>query len=297
MEFFPDLQNAILQTVAYADVFDYPLTAREIHRYLTGIQANREDVEQILHESTLLPSENGYYTLPNRGELTRIRSRREKIAAQMWPQAIAYGRVIAHLPFVRMVAVTGSLAMNNVDRDPDIDYLIVTAAGRLWMVRAMTLLVSRAAAVRNVRLCPNYLITENALVFPDQTLYSAHELVQMVPIYGLDVYERICRMNSWKDVFLPNAQGLPPVRDEIKIVNYQPVIKRFFERALRMPPGAWLENWEMQRKIRRLSAEQSDSPESCFAADYCKGHNLQHGQRTERVLRARLESLPVGEPV
>ncbi len=119
----------------------------------------------------------------------------------------------------------------------------------------------------------------------------------MVPIYGLDVYERICRMNSWKDGYLPNSQGLPPIMDQIKIHKRQPAMKRFLERALRMPPGAWLENWEMQRKIRKLSAEQSDSPESFFAADYCKGHNLQHGQRTERVLRARLESLQVGEPV
>jgi hypothetical protein len=287
----PGLRNAVLQTMAYADVFDYPLTAQEIHRYLTGLSASKEVVERFLQDGSLVHASEGYYTLPGREGLARIRRAREHIAGQMWPQAAGYGRVISHLPFVRMLAVSGSLAMNNVDRDPDIDYFMVTARGRLWMVRAMVLAVVRLAAARGVRLCPNYLVTEDALVFPDQTLYAAHELAQMVPIFGLDVYEQICRLNSWKERFLPNAQGLPPVMDQVTIRTVKPTITPLLERALRTSPAAWFERWEMQRKIRMLSREQGDSPESCFAADYCKGHNLRHGQRAERILRERLEGL------
>jgi hypothetical protein len=58
-----------------------------------------------------------------------------------------------------------------------------------------------------------------------------------------------------------------------------------------MPAANWLEGWEMERKISKLSREQKDSPESCFAAEYCKGHNHQHGQRTERNYHERLENL------
>jgi len=46
-----------------------------------------------------------------------------------------------------MVAITGSLAMNNVENNPDIDYLVVTVGGRLWMVRAMVLAAARLAAL------------------------------------------------------------------------------------------------------------------------------------------------------
>jgi hypothetical protein len=293
---FPDLANAVLQTIAYADVFDFPLTAMEIHRYLTGIRAPRNVVELVLQERSLIHVCDGYYTLPNREGLAAVRRRREQIAGRMWPQATRYGRWIAGLPFVRMVAVTGSLAMNNVDLNPDIDYLIVTASGRLWMVRAMALAVARLAALQGVRLCPNYLVTEDALVFPNQTLYAAHELAQMVPVFGLDVYARICRMNPWKERFLPNAQGLPSPVNPVRIHPLTRAIKSLFERALRTPPGDWLENWEMQRKIRKLSREQSESQESCFAADYCKGHNLQHGKRTDRVFSELLERLRLENP-
>ena len=212
---FLDLTNAILQTVAYADVFDYPLTSAEIHRYLTGRRASRDDVEQVLEEERLLSRAGNWYTLPGREQLATIRRRREQIAVRMWAQASGYGRIIASLPFVRMLAVTGSLAMNNVENHPDIDYLIVTTSGRLWMVRAMALAVARMAALQGVRLCPNYLVTVQSLVFEEQTLYTAHELTQMIPLYGMDVYMRIDSLNRWKEHFLPNAEGLPPLMDRI----------------------------------------------------------------------------------
>jgi hypothetical protein len=287
---FKTLSKAVLYTVAYADVFEYPLTAGEIHRYLTGVRASQEAVELFLHESELLSNIEGYYTLSGREGLALTRRRRDQIALNLWPQAIRYGRLIARLPFVRMLAVTGSLAMNNVEENPDIDYLIVTAAGRLWMCRAFVLAVVRLAALRGTRLCPNYLVSERALVFPDQTLYTAHELAQMVPLYGIDVYARICHQNLWLNRFLPNWGGLLSV----KIGNTglgMHGMQSILEAILLTPPGAWFEQWEMDRKIRKLACEQRESEESNFSADYCKGHLHRHGQRTELIFRQRLKSL------
>jgi hypothetical protein len=68
------------------------------------------------------------------------------------------------------------------------------------------------------------------------------------------------------------------------------------EAALLLPPGAWFERWEMGRKIRRLSHEQSASPESRFGADFCKGHKDRHAERTEQILRQRLENLHLEMP-
>jgi hypothetical protein len=294
---FLDLSNGILQTATYADVFDYPLSSAEIHHYLTGIRASREEVEQVLQDNRLLIRTGGWYTLPGREHLATIRCRREQIAARMWPQASGYGRFIAGLPFVRMVAVTGSLAMNNVENNPDIDYLVVTAGGRLWMARAIILAVARFASLHGVRLCPNYLVTEQALVFEEQTLYAAHELAQMIPLFGMEVYTRIIQMNRWKERFLPNAEGLPPMMDGNPGRAPMSGIKTAAEAALLKSPGVWFEKWEMERKIRMLSYQQSGSPESRFGADYCKGHKDRHAEHTAQILRQRLANLRLEMPV
>ena len=295
--FFLDLSNGILQTATYADVFDYPLSAAEIHHYLTGIRASREEVEQVLQGNRLLVRTGGWYTLPGRERLATIRRQREQIAVRMWPQASGYGRLIAGLPFVRMVAVTGSLAMNNVENNPDIDYLVVTVGGRLWMVRAIILAVARLASLHGIRLCPNYLVTEQALVFEEQTLYAAHELAQMIPLFGMEVYWRIIRMNRWTERFLPNAEGLPPLMGRIPGGDTINGMKSAAEAALLKSPGVWFEKWEMDRKIRILSYQQSSSPESRFGADYCKGHKDRHAEHTEQILRERLENLRLEMPV
>src|SRR5689334_8725124 len=98
------LQRAILHTASYADIFDYPLTLPQIHRYLTGLSASLEAVEQAL-PGVLQPS-GAYYSLLGREALASTRQRREQTAAKLWPLAVRFGRWIARLPFVRMVAVT-----------------------------------------------------------------------------------------------------------------------------------------------------------------------------------------------
>jgi hypothetical protein len=290
------LERAILHTLAYADVFDYPLTANEIHHYLTRLRAPLERVDGALRASSLWNSVDGFYCLRGREALGELRRRREGVARRLWPPAVRYGRLLASLPFVRMVAATGSLAVNNAEEWNDIDYLIVTAPGRLWTCRALALLVTRLARLQRVRICPNYLVTDTNLELSDHSLYVARELAQMVPLAGLPVYERMRRLNSWTDEYLPNAGGLPHLPVGVRPTRSRPVAQRLLEALMNIAPAHWFEAWEMRRKIERLSREQAGSPEAWFSPDQCKGHGSRHGQRAERAFRARLEELSLELP-
>src|SRR5437879_4939692 len=185
------LERGIVQAVAYADVFDYPLTVDEIHRYLIGVPASRNTVRAALGTGRLTPdllSRNGrYFTLAGREAVIETRRGRAQPAVDYWRRAVHYGHIIGSLPFVRMVAVTGALAMDNV-ADGDIDYLVVTEPGRLRLCRALIVGLVRTAALRGVELCPNYFLSERALVLDARNLFTAHAVAQMVTPSAVHTY-------------------------------------------------------------------------------------------------------------
>jgi hypothetical protein len=283
------LFRSIFHTLAYADVFDYPLTVHEVYRYLDFANASFEEVTQILTDTTHFSTVENYYTLRGREEIVKTRKQRAVVASRLWSKAARYGRMIASLPFVRMVAVTGSLAMNNTDEGKDIDYMIVTAPGHLWTCRALALLVTRFARLEGIHLCPNYLVTTNALKLEEHSLYVAHELAQIIPLSGMEFYDEMRRLNTWTSDYLPNSLTAPEMPQDVPFLQGPSFLKKVFEILFRLPFANWFEKWEMNRKVARLTHEQSSSFESYFSADVCKGHIDQHGEGVVTALAVRME--------
>lgn len=296
----------------YADVFDYPVTAGEIHRYLMAHATDLETVQQALDASLLprrrLESQDGYFFLPGRAALVPLRQHRAHLAWSLWQHAVAYGAWVGRLPFVRMVAVTGALAVDNVGADADIDYLIVTEPGRLWLCRALVIGLVRWAKLRGHVICPNYFLSESALVLYERNLYTAHELAQMVPIVGFPTYDRMRQLNTWADDLLPNAKGLPrpiapaPDSDPPSAGDFWTGLRSSVERILHTPvAGAFcarLEAWEMRRKIDKFQRQVArtnggavDAGEVAFCADWCKGHFAGHEHAVLRSFAQRLEQV------
>ena len=209
------LHRAILATILYRDLFEYPVTAEEIHRYLHEVACSVSDVRAALQEDDFvgryLETDGTYFAAHGREALFDIRRRREAYASELWPLALQHAGRLASLPFVRMVAVTGSLAVDNPSGDADTDFMLVTEGSRMWTARAMAKILQHL----NIRfaggeLCVNHLVSLKALALEDPSLYVAQEITQMVPVYGGEVYDELRRANSWSDSFLPNSAGPPP---------------------------------------------------------------------------------------
>jgi hypothetical protein len=289
------IERAITFTVAYADVFDYPLTVREIHRYLIGEHTSLETISHVLrtgrHISSLLSYQQGYFSLRGREEIVVTRQRRANIAAKLWPKAHIYGKLIALLPFTRMVAVTGALAVDNTDRNADIDFMIVTETGRLWLCRALVILLVRWASLHSDTVCPNLFVAEHALVYHQQDLYTAHEMAQMIPVAGYNIYRYMMALNAWTLDFLPNSQDNNEAHKEPQINSIMPHLRNSAEKFLRAPWIDQLERWEMTRKIRKFKRMKNWSGEANFSANWCRGYFNAHEQYTLLAYSKRVNAI------
>jgi hypothetical protein len=278
------IESAILRTILYADVFDFPLTAEEIHHFLIHDEpTSLGEVKRLLANSRWLDHKlesNGvYFAYKGRRELFSTRESHEEASQRLWPLAVAYGMWLARLPFVRMVAITGALAMRNAsDEDDDLDYLLVTTDGRVWLARAFAILLVRLGRLWGVEICPNYVLAESALEQQKRDLFMAHEVAQMTPLYGHHLCTRMRRANSWVSDHLPNAATTYYAEAERPIGRGWIWFKRGLEMLLGGRLGDALERWEYRRKLRRFARELR-TPYSSAQLDerQVKGHFNDHG--------------------
>ena len=319
----PSLRQAILYAVTYADIYRYPLTVEEIARYLVGVQATVSEVraalEQLTRDGEPLQRQDAYVMLQGAEDLVALRHRREAVARRMWPLALSYGQAIAHLPFVRMVAVTGALTMGNVEFGDDIDFFVVTEPGRVWLTRFLIVQrVVKPADRQGVEVCPNYLISSEVLTLEKRDLFHAHELVQMVPLSGLPIYQELRAANRWALGFLPNATDTPTMEHlleahaiEERELEQRPIATRpleersldngpftlrapssrlqsISEQLLRTPPGTWFDRREMERMRAKLT-DQNGGSEVEVTPDRCKGHIGSHGHKALEAFAARVD--------
>jgi hypothetical protein len=152
----------------------------------------------------------------------------------------------------------------------------------------MIIVLVKLAARHSDTICPNYLLSERALVFGQQSLFAAHELAQMVPLSGLEIYRRLRQLNAWTQAYLPNAEGSP--RQIGALSPRYGTVRALAERALRTRPGTWLEEWERKRKMRKFGQQVGKQSDAAFSKDWCKGHFESHGQMILSAYRDRLET-------
>lgn len=287
--------DSVCATVSYADVFDMPIDLKHLHRYLVGSSLSVLEtsiaVDDLISKGRLARRDNVVY-LAGREVVLDVYDERTERAADMWHDAEAWGQRIGRIPFVRMVAVTGGLAVDSVADHDDIDFFIVTRPHRVWLTRLMIIVLGRIAVREGVELCPNFIVSTRALAMDERSMYVARELAQMVVIVGDELCQTVRHSNDWMFEYLPNAtiQG-----DRSHLSDIQPSSpQKWAEWFLLLPPFKLLELWERKRKIRKLTKvvsrrEDVGAPdESSFSADVCKGHMVGNAAGIDVAWKQRL---------
>jgi hypothetical protein len=285
---------AFLAAIIYADLFDYPLSLDELTRFQIGSELSRDQIAALIAQDSLWGSavahHLGFYSLAERGgSLTRVRLTRERRSQILWRRAAFYSKLLSRLPYVRMVAVTGALAVNNVGSLPDIDLLVVAKEGRVWLCRRALIICVRLARLFGDDLCPNYIISESALDLDQRDFFTAHELAQMVPLYGHGVYRRMIERNAWARCYLPRAfEGGASITAG---ASPTPLARAWLEKHLDQALFDRLEAWELRRLRARLHPLLGDDAEVVCTPSQCKGHTGRNRQKVMLRFRNRLAEL------
>ena len=209
-------ERAFLQSVIYAALFDYPLTPAQLRESLLGHTVDETALIGWYHESPYLKATvdfvDGYFFPRGRDDVLDTRAEREVISRTMLGEMAGALHLVTRMPFVRFVALSGSLAHLNASDDADLDLFVITRPGRVWTVTVATLLIARLRGWRK-RLCLNYVISERALWVAPADLFSANQIVHLQPITGNDAYRRFLEANHFVERFYPNFRPRPMIED------------------------------------------------------------------------------------
>lgn len=197
---------SVLRAVTYAALFDYPLTLRQLRDSL-DVTADEDTIVRWWRSGPLLQAtvdyRDGLFFPRGRSDLALTRARRETFSRQMLERDRRILSFVSAMPFVRMVALSGSLAHLNAEGAADLDLFVITRANRVWSVTLTMLIVARLLGWRR-RLCLNYVISDQRMAIEPADLFSANQIIHLRPITGWRTYTRFVAANPFVTARYPN---------------------------------------------------------------------------------------------
>ncbi|MBT8379534.1 MAG: nucleotidyltransferase domain-containing protein [Ignavibacteria bacterium] len=201
-------EKNIIKTLAYYDIFLYPLTAKEIFHNLKINHTSEVEVEKLLSnlvEKKLLYSKGKYYLLKDDNSYINRREKGNKIASKRIKTAKRMSWLISKFPFIRAILLSGSISKGFMNKDSDIDYFVVTHPNRVWFSRAVLMIFKKIFLLNSRRIfCINYFVDSENLEIEEKNIFTATEITTLIPTFGLSVYDELYNKNIWVKQFYPN---------------------------------------------------------------------------------------------
>ena len=253
------IKHDILAALAYFDLFQYPLTQTELLTFLPRYYSpgTLAPALQALVDEGWVYRLDEYYSLQNEYSLVPRRRKGNAKARELLTTAARVARLLALFPFVRGVAVSGSLSKNYADSHSDIDLFIVTKRNRLWLARTLMHAFKKLTylAGKQHLFCMNYYVDEAALQIREKNVYTATEIATLLPLRGIEAFKAFYAHNTWSRNLLPNHSMRIA---HIKELPSSP-LKRTVEILLDHFVGNWLDTLLMKITARRWKKKQQEA--------------------------------------
>ena len=132
------LERSILKTLIYHQIFNYSLNLSELIRYLVEFpQLDPSLVQnQVLSIPQIISNNNLYFLKGNSLQKELYQHRSWKLINK----TIKFTKILQTFPFVKLIAVSGSVAALNASELNDIDLFIIVTKSRFNLWRKLVLL-------------------------------------------------------------------------------------------------------------------------------------------------------------
>ena len=242
---------SILKTLAYYNIFNYPLTREEIISLMDAIYSEKEitDAFQLLEKDELIFQIDGFYSLYNAPFLVQRRKKGNEKAKGQLKVATRIAKLLSRFPYVKGVAVSGSLSKNFADEQSDIDFFIITSQNRLWISRTFMHLFKKLTYFVGKQhwFCMNYYLDEVGLELKEKNIFTAMEAVTTMPLRGDLAFSDFIVANDWTKKFFPKKTTELSSSKRIRTG----LLKRFVETIFNNRFGNWLDDRLMKTTVRR----------------------------------------------
>jgi len=243
----------VLRTLLYYDIWSYPLSLGELHSFLRvparDVAGFTSMLDRLVGEGCV-GEDRGYYFIsgPPEGRVS-ARLRGERHARRMWFAARAAAHAIKRFPFVRGIFVSGDLSKNVSHPGSDVDFLIITEPGRLWIARTLLVLFKRVVLFGSKKFfCVNSFAATDSMEVAERNIYQATEIAQLKPLFNTPLFERYIEANGWIMEYFPNfrtgALRFPPSSER------RSVLQRIAEIPFFLLPAGRIDGWLMRAMER-----------------------------------------------
>jgi hypothetical protein len=296
----------ILAPVVYFDTLDFPLTVLEIWRHQSTVCS----LAEVRQAADFLPQQNGYYFLPGRAEIVAKRQERYLLAEQKFRRRRWLIKLLAGLPYVRLVALCNTLSYRNASRQSDIDLFIVTAPQKIWTCRLVVgglvklLGLQPRPACRQDKICLAFWVTSEQLALQSvridqQDINFLYWLADFVPVYDAGgVFADLVKQNPWLTASLPNwSPKLPAERWRLSLGKWGRQFKRLAEKLLDWPIGEKIAKTWQQKFFPAALQELKNKDTRVVINDQMLKMHVQDDRVARRQLwQERLQSLLTNLP-
>ncbi len=297
---------AILQSVIYAGLFDYPLTLDELHRSLIGSSMDAATIVNVYRACPALwhavEFRDGMFFPAGREVLVSERRRREQRSLAFLNQHRQLLAGVCAIPYVRMVALSGSIAHLNMDGAGDLDLFIVTRGHHVWSVTVAILVLAKLLRRRDIT-CVNFIVSDSRLKFDQQDLFTANQTIHLKPLIGAPVLPELLHANPFVANFYPNSreQEPPPFAFHFDQHAITATAKAAVERVCRLPAAA-IEatcrrayGWHLKRRAASWQSPAQVRLEPDCLKLHTRSHRRSILDRFSAAMAAAMQEIDQGE--